>query len=264
MDERQRFDIARAALMAVAILMATACDSDNPVGPDRRAAADHQAFDRACVVLPGAIVDICHRVTGATGYVPLTIDVADLDFHLAHGDAPVGYPVPGQAGLKFDRSCRPVPLVSVTITFEGLHGRPDRSPLPQYFESGFRVTPAPGRWVVFTDPARPASAIGFSRLAEEPTMAGEVTVDAGGAPFSVSSLDVYSSITEIPYTITGLVDGCPVFTVSAVVPHTFGHFVTVHNPHSTHVIDALLILLSNPASACCPNPVGLDNIVLTR
>jgi hypothetical protein len=41
-------------------------------------------------------------------------------------------------------------------------------------------------------------------------------------------------------------------------------FATVMNPESTAVIDTLLITLTNAAAACCNNPMGLDNIVISR
>jgi hypothetical protein len=73
-------------------------------------------------------------------------------------------------------------------------------------------------------------------------------------------MDLYSSLTTIPYLVTGLRDSSPVFTVAGIVPNTFGSFATV-NSNSTQIIDTLRIALSNPATPCCSNPVGLDNIV---
>ncbi len=45
-------------------------------------------------------------------------------------------------------------------------------------------------------------------------------------------------------------------------PNTFGNFATVSNPNADAQIDTLVIRLLNPAAACCPNPTGLDNIVV--
>lgn len=154
-------------------------------------------------------------------------------------------------------------LVPVTITFSGLSGNPNLSPFAAYSESGFTVSPASGRWVILTDYGNPAPSIIFTRLATDPTITDEVTITAGGSSFSFNSVDLYSSITPIPYTITGLMNSNPVFAVSDTVPNTFGKFATVLNPHSTDLINTLVITLSNPANPCCSNPVGLDNIVVT-
>jgi hypothetical protein len=53
-----------------------------------------------------------------------------------------------------------------------------------------------------------------------------------------------------------------VFNTAGRVPNTFGNFATVRNPFATEAITTLTIRLDNPAPACCPNPVGLDNIVV--
>jgi len=78
----------------------------------------------------------------------------------------------------------------------------------------------------------------------------------------ITSVDIYSSVTPIPYVFTGLLNGSPLFSVSAVQPNTVGNFVTVANPSSGVLIDTLLIELSNPATACCGNPVGFDNVAV--
>jgi hypothetical protein len=46
--------------------------------------------------------------------------------------------------------------------------------------------------------------------------------------------------------------------------NNYGNFITVANPDSAAVIDTLSIVLTNAAAGCCDNPMGLDNIVLTR
>jgi hypothetical protein len=120
------------------------------------------------------------------------------------------------------------------------------------------------RWEALTTYGNPAPSIIFRRSAADPTLTAEVQITAGGSAFGFRSVDLYSSITPIPYTITGLRNSNPVFTVSDTVPNTFGNFATVLNPHSTDMIDTLLIRLTNPATPCCPNPMGLDNIVMTR
>ena len=58
--------------------------------------------------------------------------------------------------------------------------------------------------------------------------------------------------------------GRTVFSTSGTVPNTFGNFVTVSSPYSSATIDLLSITLTNSATPCCSNAVGLDNIVLVR
>jgi hypothetical protein len=96
------------------------------------------------------------------------------------------------------------------------------------------------------------------------TTTGEIKVTATGAPFSFKSVDLYSSTTPIPYAITGLRKGATVFTLSNTLGNTFGNFATVINPQSSVSIDALSIQLTNAAALCCPNPIGIDNIGISR
>ena len=133
-------------------------------------------------------------------------------------------------------------------------------PFTTYTESGFSVSAVSGSWEGFTSFGNPAPFILFTRAAGEPTISAQIEVRASGAPFTFSSMDLYSSLTTIPYLVTGLRDSSPVFTVAGIVPNTFGSFATV-NSNSTQIIDTLRIALSNPATPCCSNPVGLDNIV---
>jgi hypothetical protein len=97
-------------------------------------------------------------------------------------------------------------------------------------------------------------------------LTGAVRVTAGGAAFRLATLDLYSSVTVIPYTLTGTLAGNPVFTTSGTVPNTFGNFATVTNPFPFALIDALVITVTNPSNPACPtcgsNPMGIDNIVL--
>jgi hypothetical protein len=55
-----------------------------------------------------------------------------------------------------------------------------------------------------------------------------------------------------------------VFVLADTLPNTFGNFRNVVNPNATDRIDALSIVLTNTAAPCCRNPMGLDNIALTR
>lgn len=257
---------------AIAFLIA-GCESriDSPVVPS---AADTSASativpdaSRPSAVLASRVsgrIGICHRTEGANPLIPLAVAPSALDAHLAHGDGRIGHGVPGHPGTKFGRDCTPVPLVAVTITFSDLSGSVNLSPFTTHVDSGFSVSPASGSWVVLTTYGNPAPSVIFTRLASEPTITAGVQITAGGDPFVFTSVDLYSSITPIPYVISGFLDSALVFTRSDTVPNTFGNFVTVSNPYATATIDALTITLSNPATPCCPNPVGLDNIALAR
>ena len=151
---------------------------------------------------------------------------------------------------------------SVTVTFNGLTA--DSVPVTVYTESGFSVSANPGDWVVRTTYGRPAPFILFVAPAGTVVNAQLQVFAAGHATFSFKSVDLYSSTTQIPYTITGLRNDETVFTVTDKLPNTFGNFRTVMNSHETDVIDLLIINLSNPSAPCCSNPMGLDNISLVH
>jgi hypothetical protein len=146
------------------------------------------------------------------------------------------------------------PSSSFVIGFTGL---PAGSPVLTYTESGFTVTPTGADW-------SGAGSLGFTRQASEPSLTGDLTITSGGAFFTFTRVDVYSSLTPIPLELIGLRNGSQVFSVSGTVPNTFGRFVTVTNPHPTAIIDTLRIRVTNPATACCNNPVAVDNIALVR
>ena len=152
------------------------------------------------------------------------------------------------------------PVTATTIAFSDLL---TSSAFTAYTESGFTVSAISGSWESNVDFGNPAPFIWFTREANEPDISAQIEITAGGAPFRFSSADLYSSITEIPFTFTGLLDLNPVFTMTGTVPHTFGNFETV-NAASGQMIDTLLITLSNPATECCPNPVGIDNIAMNN
>jgi hypothetical protein len=148
----------------------------------------------------------------------------------------------------------------VTITFAGLSG--NGSPVATYTESGFTVSAVSRSWEALTTFGHPAPSLVFVRPATDPTISAEARISADGRRFSFTSVDLYSSVTPIPYVFTGVMGSTTAFTMSGTVPNTSGNFVNVANPHSTMVVDALLIRLSNPATPCCSNPVGFDNVVL--
>ncbi len=150
----------------------------------------------------------------------------------------------------------------VTIAFGDLSG--NGSQFIEYDELGFRVSSGIGSWEVMESYGNPAPAIIFMREADEPDFQGEVEITSNGSFFSFNSVDLYSSITPIPYTIKGFRDSELVFTLSDSVPNTFGKYIKVENPEAADAIDTLTIRISNPATPCCSNPVGLDNIVVSH
>jgi len=147
-----------------------------------------------------------------------------------------------------------------TLTFSGL--AIDGASVTTYTESGFTVAATTSNWTARTTYGNPTAFIQFSADGGA-TVAGEVHISAGGATFYFKAVDVYSSTTPIPYTVTGMRGSRVVFTDTGTVPNTFGNFRTVSTSHSQDLIDMLSITLSNAAAPCCRNPMGLDNIVLT-
>jgi Carboxypeptidase regulatory-like domain len=155
----------------------------------------------------------------------------------------------------------PTPSGTTIISFNGL--TLNGASVTSYTESGFTVLPTLGAWVAVTTYGNPAPFIDFFAPAGT-TVTGAIQVKAGGATFSFKSVDLYSSTTPIPYTITGLRNSTSTFTMAATLPNTFGGFATVVNPNAASMVDTLIISLTNPSAACCTNPMGLDNIVVTR
>jgi hypothetical protein len=130
-------------------------------------------------------------------------------------------------------------------------------PITSHTESGFTVSTFEGNW------RGHVSAITFPSPAGQ-VRAGQVRVIAAdGGTFRFNSVDLYSSTTPIPYTITGFRDDVPVFTITGTVPRTQGHFKTVVNPNGTTEVDAVIIGLTN-RTGCCGNSMGLDNISVSR
>lgn len=152
---------------------------------------------------------------------------------------------------------------ATTIGFDGLSGNENGSSFSTYTESGFTVQPVSGDWLVRTMYGNPSPFIFFSSTQEQQPLSAGISVTNGGSAFQFSSVDLYSSMTTIPYTFSGFLNSMVVFTETGTVPNTFGGFATVLNQYSSSFIDALEITLVNPAGWCCgSNPVGLDNVVL--
>lgn len=145
--------------------------------------------------------------------------------------------------------------MSLTINFDAIKG----GQFTTYTEFGFTVAALSSNWSAVPTFGNPAP---FIQFVNPPTTVGTISVTDAGVPFSFSSVDLYSSTTQIPYTFTGFLNGNTVFKVSGTVPNPFGNFANVTNPNGTGLIDTLQITLSNPASPSVPNPVGLDNVVV--
>src|SRR5262245_25373214 len=261
-----RLRLVVAVMLAGATVLAVSCarDVSNPVAPATvPAGAERPSSNGDAPVGAGSQqqANVCHRADGSNQFVPITVAEATIDTLIAHGDARPGDPVPGQPGMILSPNCTVVSTSSVTITFDSLASHGPK--FKEYSQAGYTVSPTSGNWDVLTTYGNPLPSIIFNRLAAEPTITADVTVTAGGATFRFSSVDLYSSITTIPHVFIGRLKSTQVFSVAGEEGNTFGSFVTVSNPNALDTIDTLVIRLSNPATPCCPNPVGLDNIVVS-
>jgi hypothetical protein len=274
-----------------------AVNIDGTSGPSNEVIASVPAGSGGCTSPPNAPTHLTSTVAGnlvtlnwtppvggcaATSYVvqagsaPGLTDLAILNVGPATSlsvSAPAGrYYVRVVAVNAFGGSIGSVEIIvtvgtttdEVTITFGGLSTVANRSAVTSYSESDFTVTPTAEDWVALTTNGNPSPFIQFTRLASQSARTGEITVTAGGALFEFHSVDLYSSITTIPHEVIGVRGGGVVFSFSGTVPNTFGQFATVSNPYALTRVDTLLIRIVNPQTACCDNPVGVDNIVLGR
>ncbi len=133
-----------------------------------------------------------------------------------------------------------------------------------YVEDGFTITPGSNRWINVRTYGAPAPSAQFNRNPEEPEVSSGLFITAGGADFTFSSVDLYSSVTPIPYRVLGYQGDVVVLDFSGTVPNTFGAFRTVLNEQSGLLLDRLYIRLTNPFLALGGNPVGMDNIMVAR
>jgi len=151
------------------------------------------------------------------------------------------------------------------LTFEGVSA----GAFAGYTQDGFDVTPASGTWFGRTTYGAPAPFVFFEGFAYlEPPTAASLEVTAGGDLFTFDSVDLYSSVTKIPWEFTGFLGAVQVFSTSGELGNTFGQFENVINPSAGVEIDRLVITLTQPTNATCPtcdkNPMGPDNIAVRR
>lgn len=159
----------------------------------------------------------------------------------------------------------PAKEVTTTIDFTGITGE---SLFTIYHQFGFTISPSSGAWISRTTFGNPPPFIYFNNPngVSDVTSGIKIMMD-NNSTFKFSSVDLYSSVTKIPYIIKGYLKSNLIFNVTGTIPNTFGNFATATNSRNTDVIDTLEITLTNPALLCCPNccsnnPMGLDNIVL--
>jgi len=153
------------------------------------------------------------------------------------------------------------PSTTYSIGFSSL--RENRAPFTTHLESGFRISVVSADWIALTTYGSPQPFIEFYGAAGV-TTTGELRVTADGAPFWLNSIDFYSSTTKIPYVIEGSLNSKQVFAVSDVIGNTFGAFARRANPKADVLVQEIRVRLSNPSAACCGNPMGVDNIVVSR
>ncbi len=175
--------------------------------------------------------------------------------------APSPAPASAPAATAPTTSTPQAELQSGPITFSGLSA--DRASVTSYSELGFTVTTTAASWQAFANYGNPRPSVIFQTPGGT-TATGEIQVTGGGATFKFTAVDVYSSTTPIPYTITGLRGSAAVFTLAGTVANTFGQFRTVTSRDPAAVIDTLRITLTNVAAPCCNNPMGVDNITLMK
>ena len=153
------------------------------------------------------------------------------------------------------------PAATYAIGFSSL--RENRAPFTSHAESGFDVTVVSADWMSLTTYGNPQPFIEFFGPAGV-TTTGELRITAGGAPFWLNAIDFYSSTTRIPYVIEGFLNAEQMFSLIDVIGNTFGAFARRFNPKADVPVQEIRIRLSNPSAPCCSNPMGVDNIVVSR
>jgi len=153
------------------------------------------------------------------------------------------------------------PSATYTIGFSAL--RENRATYTGHAESGFDVDVVSADWMSLTTYGNPQPFIEFFGPAGV-TTTGELRITARGAPFWLNAIDFYSSTTKIPYVIEGILNSEQMFSVVDVIGNTFGAFARRSNPNADIPVQEIRIRLSNPSAPCCSNPMGVDNIVVSR
>jgi hypothetical protein len=131
--------------------------------------------------------------------------------------------------------------------------------LTSYTESGFTVTAATGSWFQGQLFGNPIPSI-FSGPRFGSPADDSISVTEGGRAFSFSSADLAANNGDVVYTLTGTLNGGPVFNVTGTEP---GHsspflFVTVPSGVSTDLIDGLVIAVHISGTS-----TNIDNIVVS-
>ena len=206
-------------------------------------------------------VDICHRDTDSS-FARIVIPKATSATHLGHGDAFPGHFVPGDNSSRLDQRCVITTVVNATITFRDLTSL-GRS-VTTFEEDGFRITAVSGDWQEWPTYGAPVPMIIFMRPPANVDASAEIEVHATEGLLAFASVDLYSSVTPIPYVIRGRLGTNDVLMMTGIVPNTFGRFAKVANANVPQMLESLYIQLVNPATPCCKNPTGLDNIVIRR
>lgn len=266
----------RLLLCAVVLALATGCSSDTGV-PSAPSASTPPTVTAVEVALQSALLRASETTQASAtavlsngqtqavtaGFQSDTPSVARVSdggvvTAVAEGRANIFVIHQGRQGLAQVRVMGS-PLVITFNTFAGFGSG-------SYTEGGATVTPVSGGWT-FNGYGNPGPATvfpGFSYGAG--TTAGELAVTFGGGLFTFATVDVYSSVTPIPWEFTGYRKQVSVFTAAGQQGNTFGRFVTTANPRASEPIDRLVIKLTQPANTTCMtcsnNPMGLDNIVI--
>ena len=187
-DIRSRCDVrcCRALLLTSTLIVAAACSNGpkNPSAPSGTATSSPGSTasrsGAPSAGLPSAAasqVQVCHRSRGANAMV-------------------------------FGSDCSTTAAAGrVTITFGGL--LVNGAPVAAYAESGFTLVSTDGSWET-SGYGHPEPAIIFLMDPLGVETSAAIRVTAGGTTFRFVSVDVYSSVTPIPYVFTGLRDSAAV------------------------------------------------------
>lgn len=172
-------------------------------------------------------------------------------------------PTPGPVSNPFPRidASALKPSTTYTLGFSSL--RENRTPFTSHVESGFSVSVVSANWISITTYGNPQPFVEFFGPAGT-TTTGELRITANGDAFWLNAIDFYSSTTKIPYVIEGYLNNELAFSVVDVIGNTFGAFARRPNPKVDTPVQEIRVRLSNPSAPCCENPMGVDNVVVSR